>query len=1310
MDESTEKVKYVFEGDTSDLRDATVNAIDLLGRFDQALKQAVREGRADIGVGNFKNFQKSANAAIKQANALAKGLQSSSNEVVNSLSKESSTVNRAASGIAAALNKLDTANTVSDYKAMTSALMVSTKQLESVSTKVKLLSTDLKSVASGSDLVKSKVKQMASSVVKDTSTVQSTAAANVKAFTQAMNAESAKAFAKEFEASSGRAVKSAQESAQAFMQMESSANRATNVRNLGTTLGNVVSTFQDAASKASFLGDSFRASFNKMTASTQTLKSKMQSMMDSFTSSSSKMPTRLSSISEAFRRTASTTSDADAAASKASKSHKALDESVNKLSSDVKKETREISFEKNTLKQKNSVLKDSERSHNALVDAVTSLGRSIRTDTANISRYTSNMRNLSSVSNTLKQVFVALSGVQIGDWLAQGTKSAIDYVENLNLFTVAMGSSIDRGMDFIYAMQEIYGMDPSNLYRYAGYFYQLTDAIGMTDAASASMSLSLTKASNDIASLFNVDIETVTEDLASGLQGMSRAVRKYGMDIRVTTLQETALQYGLTEQVETMSEANRMALRFITMMQQAENALHQTTAAVDGTSTSMGDFARNIETPANQLRIFKEQISQLGRAIGNFIVTPFAKAIAYVNGFIMALRMAINFVGNFFDMFSGGQSTSISAGLDDVAGSVTSVGDAASGAAKQMQDMLAPFDELNVLQEPDTSAGGGDTGGGVSGDTLDPALADALENMELSLDNVRMKANEVRDAILEFMGFKIDGGEIISWDSTQLEENLINKFPQWTESIKALFDNWTEIVNGFKAVFNSLGDVFAAVWEKISAIIGVFINDTSVSTFISGLADSLNSLATWISDNSDGIANFVLILGGLWAGFKVFSGLATILGPIVQVVTTLASAGTSLLTFVGIATAVAAAVAVLYQNSQDFATSFNNLFAGVGDGLGQIFEAIKDSVGGVWTSLQDLWNEHLQPMLEATGDALAPVLDTIGTLWSYVADIISQAIRTMSDLWVNTLSPVFGAIFDGISTLMGIFKQLWEGVIGPVIEYIGAGIADLWESTLSPIISKVIEIVGGVIEIVMALWNNVLGPLVSWLVDSLAPSFQNVFQTIWDIISKVFENIGGVIQGLLTSLGGLIDFIVGIFTGDWDRAWRGIVNVFIGLCNGIISVFETVVNAIISLVNGLISLIYNAIVGLINLILGAVEGIAGLLGFDLELGISGEPPAIPYLSIPKIPEMATGGVVTGPTTLLAGEGEYSEAILPLDNSPQMQDLIDKIADKVNNPDQGKSNPVEVRVFIGGREWDAFTYESSQRGKDLVGAQPIKVGG
>lgn len=1018
---------------------------------------------------------------------------------------------------------------------------------------------------------------------------------------------------------------------------------------------------------------------------------KVQAFKDKATTSFGRVSQLAGTVASAFRRVSQDADNSDSAASRLARTHGVLSSSLSKLSSMFKRETTEIQNEKDKLKSKTPTLKETTSLHSKLSQTLKNLGTSFTKESRNSSVFGRSMKSLGSSSGVLKKAFQALTGVQIADWLAQGTKSAIDYIENVNLFNVAMGESVEAGHAFVKQMQEVYGMDPSNLYKYAGYFYQLTDAIGMSDKASATLSLSLTKASNDIASLFNVPIEQVVENLASGMQGMSRAVRKYGMDIRATTLQETAATYGLTQQVETMSEANRMALRYITMMNQVSNALNQVTTDEKGATVTLGDFAATIETPANQLRIFKEQISQLGRAIGNFFVKPLGVAIAYINGFVMALRMVLNFVAQTIGILKGGISKVDTSGTDKAAASVGGIGSAASDAAKKLKDLTAPFDELNVLQDTTDLGDIGGGGGGGTDDVLDPELEEALSNLELKLENIRMKANEVRDAILEFLGFNVDAGEIISWDPEKFENNLINRFPQWTQTIQSAFAHWSEIVEGFKAVFDAMGVVIDKVKEKLLNFFRIFINDETVSKFIDELGPRLQQLAGWIREHSELLANLIIILGVLSAAF-----------PSLVVPFTVA------------ATAIIGTIELLYTNSENFANSFNNLVKSFKTGLSTILDSIKKLFTTIWESLQRLWEEHVQPMLEQTGDALAPVLDTISVLWTYVSQVISDAVGLIEKLWVSVLEPVFGAVIDTIGNIMEVIGILWDEAIGPIVENVASSVVDLWESTLQPIIQNIIEIIGGIIEIVLALWNNVLIPVIEWLVKTLGPTLGSLINSIWDIVSNLFKLIGGVIKDLLTSLKGVIDFIAGVFTGDWKRAWKGIVNIFVGIGNLLIGIFENVVNYIIDLINGMISLIYNAVRTLINSILGAVEAIADVLGYNLNIRITAPPPRIGHLNIGRIPAMANGGVVTAPTYAMIGEGRYDEAIIPLGDSPQMQDLVQKIADEVSKErtpsNVNSDNPVEVRVFIGDREWDAFTYQSARRGEKLVGAQPVTIGG
>ena len=142
-----------------------------------------------------------------------------------------------------------------------------------------------------------------------------------------------------------------------------------------------------------------------------------------------------------------------------------------------------------------------------------------------------------------------------------------------------------------------------------------------------------------------------------------------------------------------------------------------------------------------------------------------------------------------------------------------------------------------------------------------------------------------------------------------------------------------------------------------------------------------------------------------------------------------------------------------------------------------------------------------------------------------------------------------------------------------------------------------------------------------------------------------------------------------------------------GIGNALISVVETIINALIGVLNLLWSSIVEAVRSVVNIILGGIEDIASWVGIDLNIRWSGDIPRIPALSIPRIPALAAGGVVQSPTMALMGEGRYDEAVLPLEDSPQMEHLVQRIADAVDkqNPDDKDDKPIIVKVYIDGQE-------------------------
>ena len=477
------------------------------------------------------------------------------------------------------------------------------------------------------------------------------------------------------------------------------------------------------------------------------------------------------------------------------------------------------------------------------------------------------------------------AGASLGVLFSESAKNASDMAEAINLFNVAMKGGREEGNKWIASLSEMSGMDMTNLMSITGLFYEMGAAVEMPHKAAMKLSKDLTELSMDISSLYNVDLETVTQNMTSGIRGMSRAVVKYGMDIRASTVEAFAkTKYGITEQYETMNETNRIILRYLVMLDQA--------------SDSNGDFARTIEQPANQLRVFKQQIISISREIGRFVVDAIEPLLYRINGLVMALRSIIKFVADFFGLWNGVTDAPDPSDMDDTSAGIAGIGKAASGATKSLKRFLAPFDELTVLTKEAASGGGSS---GIDGYGLaDPRLLQALEEAKTKFGEIEMKAHAVRDAVLEFFGFEyvfdpekdmkeyirvISGGfadELMQafkeQDFTRVGELIAEKLnPEirkladsfaWENigpKIRSKLGAWIDGINGFlrtlewTTVGETLGNLLKTTFETINfaalnfdwTALGTAIADTlngffesfNIETVGITLANVLNSIA-----------------------------------------------------------------------------------------------------------------------------------------------------------------------------------------------------------------------------------------------------------------------------------------------------------------------------------------------------------------------------------------------------------------------------------------------------------------------------------
>lgn len=304
------------------------------------------------------------------------------------------------------------------------------------------------------------------------------------------------------------------------------------------------------------------------------------------------------------------------------------------------------------------------------------------------------------------------------------------------------------------------------------------------------------------------------------------------------------------------------------------------------------------------------------------------------------------------------------------------------------------------------------------------------------------------------------------------------------------------------------------------------------------------------------------------------------------------------------------------------------------------------------TPFRDLLNQWMQetdfsPLINSFNNlaaACAPFSGYVydGLLWfmqNILLPLASWTIQDAAPAFLNMLAKGMEFLGKTIETVRPSFDYIWSNVLKPIAEFTGEtfiwalGTIGQTFSDLSDLMTekgdKINEILTAVGKGMELLWNVIYKPILQLMRGGISTLLRYIVRIVGDMID-VFS--------------GIVEFVSGVFTGDWKKAWNGLVDIFKGAVNWIIDIFEGVVNTIIDGINS-ISIDFPDWL--------PVPGLAGK-----HFG--------PNLARLEIPRLATGGITSGPTTALIGEAGR-EAVLPLESNTEWMDTFaDKLSDRPVN--------------------------------------------
>ena len=186
--------------------------------------------------------------------------------------------------------------------------------------------------------------------------------------------------------------------------------------------------------------------------------------------------------------------------------------------------------------------------------------------------------------------------------------------------------------------------------------------------------------------------------------------------------------------------------------------------------------------------------------------------------------------------------------------------------------------------------------------------------------------------------------------------------------------------------------------------------------------------------------------------------------------------------------------------------------------------------------------QNVDKIKTAFENILAPIRIVLDTIHQSVKDTFTK----INAVYDEHIEPLFDSVAEGISDIVGTLLDGFNTYIAPVLKNLATEFDGTWKKHVQPALDGIIDLLGSVADLVKVLWKNILQPFINWVVKNIMPILAPIIKKLGDKFLDLLTVVSDVVKGVTKVLKGLIDFLTGIFSGDWQKAFSGLKQVVTG--------------------------------------------------------------------------------------------------------------------------------------------------------------------